>query len=340
MEGGGKRLLFVRPVISADPKSHTPSPTIPPVAQTAPLLVPLWLLVATAVAVWACLAAWGVAIVRWGLGLPVLPYQPRRPAPWRGIHLALILAVYLTGAGLAALLAETLLPDELTHPPAVRDVEKSSAAHTVERLLGRGDLGVLWVCALSAVLVAPIVEEFFFRVLLQDWLVAGQRRLAPRMPTLRRWVPGALGPILLTAFLFARSHFRVEAPMPSPSYVTLMLAADGAAKLLAMTFGVVVLRAGFRATPADLGWVREKFFADVRLGLFAFAALAAPVYAMQLTLGACLPSYLAPDPFVLLPFAVALGVLYHRTHRIVPAIVLHMSLNATSLTLGWLMFGK
>jgi membrane protease YdiL (CAAX protease family) len=241
----------------------------------------------------------------------------------------------------ATLLLERLLPAELTQAPAIQQVDDSGTAHTVARLFDEADLRVLWVCALSAVVVAPIVEEFFFRVLLQGWLEAGQRRLRPQMPTLGRLVPGALGPILLTALLFARVHFRVDTPMLPASFLTLILAADGAAKLVAMTFAVVLLRAGFGATVADLGWVRERFLADVGLGLLAFAAVAAPIYAAFLLLGnLVLPKYLAPDPFVLFPFALVLGILYHRTHRIVPAIVLHMSLNATSLAMAWLLMGK
>lgn len=297
-----------------------------------------------ALATLACLAVSVLAVVRWRQGLPVLPYQPRPPVPWAGLHLVLALvvaaAVYVTGVAAAASLAERLLPPELTQPPTIQNVDESSAAHMVARLLGTRDFRVFWVCGLSVVVVAPIVEEFFFRVLLQGWLEAGQRRLRPQMPTLGRLVPGALGPILLTAFLFAGSHFRVEAPMMSPSFLTLILAADAAAKLLAMTFAVVLLRAGFGAMPADLGWVQKKFLTDIGLGLLAFAAVAAPIYALQFALAAQLPNYLAPDPFVLFPFALVLGTLYYRTHRIVPAIVLHMSLNATSLAIAWLMLGK
>jgi membrane protease YdiL (CAAX protease family) len=49
-----------------------------------------------------------------------------------------------------------------------------------------------------------------------------------------------------------------------------------------------------------------------------------------------LPSYVAADPFTLFPFALVLGTLYCRAHRIVPAIVLHAALNTTSLVLLWL----
>ena len=270
-----------------------------------------------------------------------MPYQPRRPVPWGGFALVLVVLAYSAPLAAAAALVGHLLPAELTQAPRIQSVDDSGTAHTLVRLLEEADFRVLCACALSAVVVAPIVEEFFFRVLLQGWLESAQRRLRKQMPTLRRLMPGALGPILLTAFLFARMHFRVEGPMMPVAFLTLMLAADGAAKLLALTFAVVLLRAGLGTTVADLGWVREKFLADVGLGLLAFAAVAAPVYAAMFLLGNhLLPMYLAPDPFVLFPFALVLGTLYYRTHRIVPAIVLHMSLNATSLVMALMITQK
>lgn len=86
-------------------------------------------------------------------------------------------------------LAEPLLGPEVTRKPTMYNVEKANAAHTIARLLSEGNPWALVLCGLSAVVVAPIVEEFLFRVLLQGWLEAAQRRLRPRMPTLRRLVP-------------------------------------------------------------------------------------------------------------------------------------------------------
>jgi membrane protease YdiL (CAAX protease family) len=42
----------------------------------------------------------------------------------------------------------------------------------------------------------------------------------------------------------------------------------------------------------------------------------------------------AADPIALFVFALMLGVLYLRTHRIGPSIVAHMGLNLTSLMLA------
>jgi membrane protease YdiL (CAAX protease family) len=57
---------------------------------------------------------------------------------------------------------------------------------------------------------------------------------------------------------------------------------------------------------------------------------------MQFYIPLLLPDYIAPDPIPLFFFSVALGAIYHRTHRLAPLIVLHAALNGTSLMLVWL----
>ena len=41
----------------------------------------------------------------------------------------------------------------------------------------------------------------------------------------------------------------------------------------------------------------------------------------------------APDPLPLFFLALVFGMLYHRTHRLAPSLVLHMAFNATSIVL-------
>jgi len=303
--------------------------------QPPPQITPVWLLTAMAVAVWASLTAWTAVALRWRRGLAVLPYQPRRQVPWRGLDLAVVLIVYVAALGAVGLLIETVFADSgLTRVPSIQNVEQSNSAHTVARLLAEGSPAVLLICGLATVVVAPIAEEFLFRLLLQGYLEAKQRRWRRAMPTLQRLGPAGTGVIVLTSFLFARMHFRVDAPAMNVHFLMLLVAGNAAASLLTMLLAVWVLRMRVGATATDLGWVPGKFFADVKLGLATFAALAAPIYGMQLALSQWLPKYLAPDPFVLFPFALVLGTLFYRTHRLVPSIILHMSLNATSLAIA------
>lgn len=303
--------------------------------QPPPQIIPLWLLLALAAGLWFCLAAWITVVQRLWRRQPVVPYEPRRHVPWQGVDLLLVLLVYVaTAAGMVGMAHAILADSGLTKPPVMQDANSSNTAHTVIRLLDEGTPIVLFVCAMAVVVVAPLAEEFLFRVLLQGWLEAKQRRLRPWMPTLRRIVPGSIGPILLTSLLFARMHFRVETPMFDPHYVMLLVAGNAAASVLTVLFAVWLTRVRVGATAADLGWVPEKFFADVRLGLMTFFAVAAPIYLMQMGLASVLPKHVAPDPLTLFLFALFLGTLYARTHRIAASIVLHMSLNATSLAMA------
>ena len=303
-------------------------------AQATP---PLWESSVVAAALWGCFLVWGLVLIRLRSGRPVLPYQPRREVAGRAGDLLAVLLVGMVGLAVAQVLVGWLLGPELTTPPPIYDAEQSSTAHLISRLIAEGDLGYFLLCGLAGAVVAPIVEEFFFRLLLQGWLEASQRRFRKDMPTLSRLAPGAVGPILIASLLFARMHFRVDAPMGHPYYRLAMILGTSAASLLIFAFAIRWLQVRAGATAADLGWSSKHFFADVRLGLLAFAGLAVPIYGVQFGFSMVLPKYIAPDPFALFALAIALGILYHRTHRIVPAIVLHMSLNTTSLVMAWLM---
>ena len=90
---------------------------------------------------------------------------------------------------------------------------------------------------------------------------------------------------------------------------------------------------GCRASWADLGLCRREFWADVLRGLVTFAAVATPAYMVQIAAGKLLGDTISADPAGLTLFALAMGMLYFRTHRIVPSIALHMALNASSFLL-------
>jgi len=287
----------------------------------------------------ACLAVWAHVVLWWRRGVPVLPYEPRRGVPWRGIDLFSVLLVYLAGQIGMFLSARLVLGAEATEPPMIRNVEQPDASHAVARVLAGGDIWTLLLCGLTAAIVAPIVEEFLFRVLLQGYLEDIERRLRPQMPTLRRLVSRGTGPILLTSLLFARMHFRVDTPEMGMSFLLWLLIGNAVVGLLTVVFAVGLLRIHGRATAMDLGWSWDRFAGDVGLGLLAFVAVAVPIYLLQVTLSAIFPRYVAADPLTLLVFSVALGLLYFRTHRVVPSIVVHMALNITSLAMAWLLLG-
>jgi membrane protease YdiL (CAAX protease family) len=73
----------------------------------------------------------------------------------------------------------------------------------------------LWFSSLvSAGLVAPLAEEFLFRVLLQGWLESLGRQAEPESRSRGRWMP-----VVISAAVFALMH------LPRPDVVPLFFLA-------------------------------------------------------------------------------------------------------------------
>ena len=280
-------------------------------------------------------AVWMSAVVWWFQRRRVVPYQPRRPAPWQAFDLAIIVMFYVAfQAGVVGLVRVALGPDAMQALATCGSGEIQNE-HVVAQLMAGANGWVLLLCVISAALVAPVSEEFFFRVLLQGWFEALERRWR-WMPGLRRFVPRGVGPIVLVSLLFAAMHFRIGEPRACVPLLVFFLGTAAIGRLLTMVFAVGLLRWRVGATAADLGWAPGKIRSDIGLGLASFAAIVAPIYAMQISLHFLLPKDVAPDPLPLFFLALVLGILYYRTHRIMPLIVLHASLNSASLVLAWL----
>lgn len=280
-----------------------------------------------------CLAVW--VIVLFGRRRPLIPYQPRRPVLWRLPDLLVILVFYLGVQGVALWIARAALGEKDLQTVAVYNPEQDTAIHGVARLMAEGSLWIFALCIVAVVIIAPVVEEFFFRLLLQGWLERAEVRRRKQMPSLRRLLPRGTVPILLSALIFARLHFRVAGPQLQQSFLAFLLVSNVVAGLLTVAFAVGWLYWHTGVTALDLGWDRRQLWSDVRLGLLSFLAVAPPIYLLQYTLNQFLPNYLAPDPFTLFFLALALGYLYFRTHRLLPAIVVHAALNTASVFL-WL----
>ncbi len=317
-------------------------------------------LVGTSIALAACLAGWIVVARRLAGSRPLVPYQGRRPVPWGGLEVLLIVVAYVVFMLVASLAGELFWGLDLTPapprptvivrsehaPPAIVRSEHAEhapgdqldAAHPLIVLLhGRHSLAGLLVCVLSAVVVAPVVEEFLFRLLLQGWLerLEGRLRRAARLPA--RLVGTA--PVVASSLLFASMHYRRPAPLPDADSLLKFFVLNAAAQLAVLLFGVALLRLRCGATSKDLGIQPDRLHADLRLGLAAFALVTVPVYLLQALLTVSLGPEVVPDPAPLFFLALALGFLYFRTHRLPPAIVLHAAFNAVGIALAWTMLG-
>lgn len=160
------------------------------------------------------------------------------------------------------------------------DVVKIQYEHPLlEALKEKKDPATIAIVTFTAVVAAPLVEEFFFRVLLQGWL--------EKLDVLHKQKP----------------HARiVEEPQESAEPVIEIVGEPSAvAEKSAAATGLGGLPLG--GVPILISSV---LFALVHLGHGA-----------------------APIP--LFVFALVLGYLYQKTHRIWPSLVAHYALNALSM---------
>jgi membrane protease YdiL (CAAX protease family) len=295
-------------------------------------LVPIAALVGS-VLVWLIMFGWRRQ------GRPAFPLQRRRPVPWGGIDVMAVFAAHLVFLSLFADLAVRVLAiNELAATNRTGD----TLEHSITQLVRDGGACGVLLAAISVVIVAPIVEELMFRVLLQGWLEGVERRsrrpatgLRPRL-----FVLGATGPVLLSALAFASVHLRGPAKGISLENLLAAVLANNLASLATLAFAVLLLHFRAGTTARDVGWVRGRLLADVGLGVLGFLAVAGPVFLVHFAAVALFQRWgiqYSPDPLALFPFALALGTIYFRTHRIVPVIVAHASLNAVTLATLWVM---
>lgn len=319
------------------------------------------------------LAAWTYLGLVWSHGKPALRYEPRRSVPWTGFEVfALLILYFLLAVQLALVTRNGKKPDADARPIVAVEAAAEAAADDEPKTKKDKDDGrtehplitvirnepnvwAIIAAVLLATVGAPITEEFFFRLFLQGWLEKVERQSRARAIRVQELFPGILGeslawlpnlfarsrrllpgllPVLLPAAFFAMLHFRIgKTPAEQAPTVLRVMLLDNTARLLATAIivALVCLRTG--ATAADFGFVRGKFLKDVGIGLAAYFAVVIPVFAVNLAFTLLLPKEIAPDPIPLFLFALVLGYLYFRTHRIVPAIVLHMCLNGTSMVM-------
>ena len=317
------------------------------------------------------LAMWLLAVRRLRAGEPLVPPEPRRPVPWGGIEVLLIVLGYLFASGLAAiyfvvpvgegatvsvvssltlaitglasllvvgagvmllrraagstwrdlgLAGQHLLPDvrlglaaglAITAPVyAIQSIFttlfKFESEHPLIEMVERGqNFTIFAVAVFLAVGVAPLAEEFLFRILLQGWLEARQMR-----GRAERQLNAEMLENIAAKVENAESSQLVSVDSDNP-YAAPPAIATSTMPIDAQADTTIDLVAG-QLMP---GWAP----------LITSAVIFALLHATQ-----------GPDPIALLPLALVLGYLYRQTHRLVPSLVAHAFLNATSMLLLWL----
>jgi membrane protease YdiL (CAAX protease family) len=254
--------------------------------------------------------------------------------PWQGQDVLFIFLISFLLPIMAGWAVRAWIGDRAAQQAAAQKTE-SDLAHPAEQMLRSRDPAAIAVAAVMAVIVAPLVEEFLYRVLLQGWLEAvwsRKRRMQPEW----RAAPLSWIPIVLPAVIFALRHVRTSSAPLAPHVLLGLFLGQMAADVLMLGLAIVLLRFALGATAADLGWKAEKLRSDAKLGLLALLAVVGPVLTLQLGM-LQLTNWTgidySLDPIPLFFLALTFGVLYRRTHRLAPSLLLHMAFNATSIAL-------
>jgi len=245
------------------------------------------------------------------------------------------------------------LPGPLPHPQSEQE-----SGHQIEQLLRqKRGIGIWILVAAMALLAAPVAEEWMFRVVLQGWLEKVERSLfywvrrfqrmrasSAGVPigqyfSLRRlpWTAPFLGvgSILVSSLLFAGLHFRKAGPPSPPRELLNILLCQGLGNLLTLAGSGAFLKITCRAQAVDFGLSWQDMPKDILRGLAAYLLVIGPVYVVMILTKIFLIllglDWLAPDPAPLFVLSIVLGLLYFRTHRMIPCVVLHMAFNAAGL---------
>lgn len=233
------------------------------------------------------------------MGLAVLWIRGRHGASWAELGFGLDKAGHDVRLGLAAFAAVSV-PVYLLQSVLSQFVREQHPI--IELLLEHREPWLLALSGVSAVLVAPLAEEFFFRALLQGWV---ESLVAPSGPAGESLAETPLDATGNSPFVVGPAD--PENPYsPAPSTA----ASPDAEPLPVETEGSLPPAAQFRV--AGVRWDRAAI-------VFSSAIFAL----MHLGHGA------APIPLFFL--ALALGYLYQRTGRLLPSITVHLCLNAFSL---------
>jgi membrane protease YdiL (CAAX protease family) len=231
------------------------------------------------------------------------------------------------GLGMKGLIGQVMLGIAafLTLAPPVFAIQKLTSLvvpyeHSViELLLEDASRGNLLLTTALVVLVAPLVEEFLFRLVLQGWL--------QRFEWFNRGGPQ------IVAALARESDEEVVVATPVEQDSTGPVAVDGISSAENPFVSPAAVAAELPPSEPAFDPACDPNDVPMRpvlpmLGVVPICISSLVFAMMHIGQGA------APIP--LFVFALGLGYLYQRTGRLLPCIIVHMLLNGTSMAIIWL----
>ena len=255
--------------------------------------------------------------------------SPKNSVLWTGFEVLLFFAVWL--APLFVSVAVTCVAS-LNQPQTETIADTADHGHPIAQLIEQSQQSpmILLIVFLSAVVAAPIIEEFLFRMLFQGWLEVKLKRSQ---------IPCASGvAIVIVSLFFAAIHVRNHEAIDASALIN-GIVLSSVFSLLVFTAGIVYLVQVKNVRVADYLLVTERLFRP-RLFICVGYCLLAILFCLALNAVLTLNfpgTNLAPISIFF--FSLALGVLYSRTQNLSYCILFHACLNGISLALVWLSIG-
>lgn len=283
----------------------------------------------------ACCLIWVQIFRRIGCGREIIANETQRQVPWGAREIFFVLAVFFLGMTLGSAALQLVADTDIKTNLDDLEPEKTPHLHPLALLLLQDrDWFTAVLCVVSAVIIAPVAEEFLFRLVVQGWLQRCESESFHNSSYLPRHYRRFL-PVLATSLIFSLMHFRAG-PVSLPLHalkINILITAIVQTVIFAVCMAWLRNQTG--ATASDLGFKRESLWHDVKIGGLASVAVIPPVYALHIGLTFFLHdrTSVSIDPIPLFLFSLALGYLYQQTGRLLPSIVLHVVLNASSIVL-------
>ena len=294
-------------------------------------------------------------------------FPPRRPrvVPWGISTIAPVLVIFLLMISLSQWFVKQVFPGpldflrqdnkavvvetdtEISEPFTQEELANQHPLTILMQKSGRNPLVIL-VCFLTAVVVAPLTEEFVFRVVFQGGIEATLRREFGQT-VMAKWFP-----VVITALFFAAIHFRLPSqPEIDQQYIDQLFRAmmgTMIGSLIAAAIVIVIFRGYYRIRRSDIGlWDFRRIGRDALGALLLLLMTGIPILIVKFAVGMFAKSDWAAalglsssmfDPVPLFLFALVIGTLYYRTRRFASVFFLHAFFNLYSfLILLYLTFG-
>ncbi|MDR2116335.1 MAG: CPBP family intramembrane metalloprotease [Planctomycetaceae bacterium] len=258
---------------------------------------------------------------------------------WNGFDVFLLFFLWITLLGIGVGIMLQVFSGQTDSIDVVQPVV-TTTHHPLSQLLEQSKKSpvILFVAFFCGVLTAPLTEEFLFRLLFQGWLEKKSndwRKICRyseyfSLRLLRFLFLPEFFSIFIVSFLFALAHGgkRTEQPVDVQFYSMIGI---GIVNLFLFCFGIFYL-AVIRGVPIRAFLFRaNRIFYDLCIALGTFLIFSPFIFSLHWLLRNNFPDSVT-DPIPLFFFSIILGVLYFRTGRLFPCIMLHAFLNGFSLT--------